>query len=127
MAQCVGRADGSRHLDVVVRRNRELQSELLRALGHPVRLAILDLLRDGDLCVCEIEPELGLRQPNISQHLATLRAARLVAARREGLRVMYRVVDPDVFQILDLLPGVLHRRGGVIADSPAGNAPARAS
>ena len=126
-AYCGDRVGGSHPVDVVARRDRELQSEVLRALGHPVRLAILELLRDGERCVCEIEPELGLRQPNISQHLSTLRVARLVATRREGLRVMYRVVDPGVFQILDLLMGVLRRRGTEMSDAPAGNAAARAS
>jgi ArsR family transcriptional regulator len=114
-------------VDVAARRNRELQSELLRALAHPVRLAILELLRDGERCVCEIEPELGLRQPNISQHLATLRAARLVATRRDGARVMYRVVDPGVFQILDLLVGLLRRQGAEMRDALAGGQGARAS
>jgi ArsR family transcriptional regulator len=113
-------------MDGAARRIRELESEVLRALGHPVRLAILELLRDGERCVCEIEPELGLRQPNISQHLAALRAARLVATRREGARVMYRVVDPGIFQVLDLLPGIVRRQGTVTADIPSRDAVARA-
>lgn len=127
MAQCGDWADGTHPVDVAARRNRELQSEVLRALGHPVRLAILKLLRDGERCICEMEPELGLRQPNVSQHLATLRAARLVATRREGARVMYRVVDPGIFEILDLLPGVLRRRGAEMADAPTGHGMAWAS
>lgn len=114
-------------MDGEARRIRELESEVLRALGHPVRLAILELLRDGERCVCEIEPELELRQPNISQHLATLRAARLVATRREGSRVMYRVVDQAVFQALDHLVGVVRRQGTKIGDALVGNVSARAS
>ena len=121
-ADCGARAGGSRSLDGRARRIRELESEVLRALGHPVRLAILDLLRRGERCVCEIEPELGLRQPNISQHLAALRAARLVATRREGARVMYRVVDPGIFQVLDLLPDIVRRQGSVTADPESADA-----
>lgn len=115
-AHCGDQAGGSRSMDAAAQRIREMESEVLRALGHPVRLAILELLRDGERCVCEIEPELGLRQPNISQHLAALRAARLVATRREGARVMYRVVDPGIFQVLDLLPGIVRRRGSVMSE-----------
>ncbi|MDI7274700.1 MAG: metalloregulator ArsR/SmtB family transcription factor [Anaerolineae bacterium] len=60
------------------------QGDVLRALGHPVRLRIIEHLRRGEHCVCDFEPLLGLRQPNISQHLAMLRAANLVHTRRVG-------------------------------------------
>ena len=100
-----------RRVDVTpsARRAWELQAEVLRALGHPVRLEILELLRGGELCVCEMEPALGIRQPNISQHLAALRAADLVATRRDGVRVMYRIVDPTLFQVIDLVTGIARR------------------
>jgi ArsR family transcriptional regulator len=83
-----------------------LQADMLKALAHPTRLKILELLCDGERCVCEIEPALGRRQPNISQHLAILRASRLVEARKEGVRMIYRVTDRRVFQALDLLTTV---------------------
>lgn len=77
------------------------QAELLKALGHPVRLQILDILRDGEQCVCHIEAVLGLRQAYISQQLMTLRKAGLVADRKDGLRVYYRITDHSVFRVLD--------------------------
>ena len=80
----------------------------------------------GERCVCEIGPELGLSQPNISQHLAVLRNARLVATRRKGIRVMYRVADRDLFMLLDLLPGLVHQRGAEPAGVQSGDAVARA-
>ena len=83
-----------------------LQADMLKALAHPTRLKILELLCDGERCVCEIEPALGRRQPNISQHLAILRASRLVEARKDGVRMIYRVTDRRVFQALDLLTTV---------------------
>ncbi len=126
-ARCGGSGDGSRSVGGVAWQVRELESEVLRALGHPVRLAILELLRDGERCVCEIEPELGLRQPNVSQHLAALRAAKLVATRREGSRVMYRVADSIIFEILDLLAAVLRRRGSEMGHPLAKDGAVRAS
>lgn len=97
----------------------DLQADILRALAHPARLQILQLLREGERCVCEIEPVLGLRQPNISQHLAILRAADLVATRRDGLRIMYRVIDPTLFEVIDLVTGMVRRRGAGIMEAVA--------
>ncbi len=91
------------------------QGDVLRALGHPARLRIIQHLRDGERCVCEFEPLLGLRQPNISQHLAILRAANLVSTRRDGLRVMYALADPTILQIVDAAAEIVRRQGAVLA------------
>ena len=79
----------------------ETHSELLKALSHPTRLAILDILRDGEQCVCHMEATLGLRQAYISQHLMLLKQAGLVDSRRDGLNLYYRVIEPKVFGLLD--------------------------
>lgn len=79
----------------------EKQAKLFKALMHPARLAILDILREGEACVCHIEAALGYRQAYISQHLMVLRDARLVEDRREGCNIYYRVVEPGVFALLD--------------------------
>lgn len=79
------------------------QAELCRVLDHPVRLAILDLLRDGEQCVCHIEANLGLRQAYISQHLMALREAGLVEDRRDGRSVFYRVVRREVYKVTDAM------------------------
>jgi len=84
----------------------ETQSDLLKALSHATRLAILDILRDGEQCVCHMEATLGLRQAYISQQLMILKQAGLLEARRDGLNLYYRVVKPDVFNILDALTSV---------------------
>lgn len=81
----------------------ETQSDLLKALSHATRLAILDVLRDGEQCVCHIEATLGLRQAYISQQLMILKQAGLLEARRDGLNLYYRVVKPEVFTGLDAL------------------------
>jgi ArsR family transcriptional regulator len=91
------------------------QSEFLKAISHPARLAILDVLRDGEQCVCHIEASLSLRQAYISQQLMILKDAGLVEARRDGLNLYYRVAKPDIFDVLDSLGTVT----GVTAAQPA--------
>jgi ArsR family transcriptional regulator len=76
----------------------------LKAIAHPVRLAILRVLQlDGDCCVCHLENALGQRQAYISQQLARLRKADLVQDRREGLNVYYSLSDENVANLLDFV------------------------
>jgi ArsR family transcriptional regulator len=78
------------------------QARLFKLLSHPLRLAILDQLRDGEHCVCHLEAHLGVKQAAISQQLALMRTNGLLADRRDGWNVYYRVADPRVFKILEL-------------------------
>jgi ArsR family transcriptional regulator len=87
------------------------QAELLKALAHPVRLQILDILRDGEQCVCHIEAVLRLRQAYISQQLMTLRKAGVVADHKDGLRVYYRITDQAVLRVLDPARKMVERQG----------------
>ncbi len=87
------------------------EAELLNALSHPARLEILELLRDGESCVCHIQAMLDLRQAYVSQQLNILRQAGLIASRKEGLRVYYQVSDPRLFDLLDQARGVLQGLG----------------
>jgi DNA-binding transcriptional ArsR family regulator len=77
------------------------QSKLFKALMHPARLAILDELRGGEQCVCHLEAALGYRQAYISQHLMVLREAGLVQDVRDGWNIFYRVVQPQVYLVID--------------------------
>jgi ArsR family transcriptional regulator len=79
----------------------EPQAKLFKALTHPVRLAILEILRDGEECVCHMEALLGFRQAYISQQLSVLREAGLVEVRRDGWNIFYRVIEPRVFAVID--------------------------
>ena len=76
-----------------------------QALSHPVRLQILDILRGGEECVCHIQSALGKRQAYVSQQLMVLRDAGLVRDRKEGLYVFYRLGDPLVAKVLDVVLG----------------------
>jgi len=84
----------------------ETQSNLLKTISHPTRLSILAILRDGEQCVCHLEATLSLRQAYISQQLITLKDAGLIEARRDGLNLYYRVVKPEIFNVLDALSNV---------------------
>lgn len=86
------------------------QARTLKVLAHPVRLAILDILRQGEACVCHIQAILGLRQAYISQQLMLLRRAGLVKDRKDGLNVFYRVADPSLVALLDLAWETLSRQ-----------------
>jgi DNA-binding transcriptional ArsR family regulator len=82
-------------------RMRHLKAELLKALGQPTRLKILELLADGERCVCEIFPAIREEQSNISKHLGFLRNQGIVVADRRGMRVFYRLADKRIVKLLD--------------------------
>lgn len=77
------------------------QAQLFKVLMHPTRLAILDVLRGGEQCVCHMEATLGLPQAHISQHLMVLRNAGLVTDRRDGWNIFYRVSRREIYQVVD--------------------------
>ena len=102
------------------------QAKLLQALAHPVRLEILEVLRDGEQCVCHLESVLGLRQAYMSQQLMALRKVGLVTHRKDGLRVYYRVLDPGVYAILDVARNLVGRQAAKRGGSSSQAAPSRA-
>lgn len=81
----------------------DLQVEIFKILTHPTRLAILDILRDGEHCVCHMEAYLGFRQAYISQQLAVLRQARLIRDRRDGWNIYYQIAEERIYEVLDLV------------------------
>lgn len=76
------------------------KANLFRTLGHPARVRILELLRDGEHSVGALQDALGLDSGGTSQHLAALRRIGLVESRREGTSVFYSVADQEVFRLL---------------------------
>lgn len=81
---------------------REFKAEFFKALAHPVRIHILDALRQGEQNVNELKDILGIEAANVSQQLAVLRAKNLVNTRKEGNSVYYSVRDPAIFELLDV-------------------------
>src|SRR3982750_132990 len=88
----------------------EAKATLFRVLGHPARVRILELLRDGERSVGALQAELELDSGGTSQHLAALRRIGLVASRREGTSVYYRVEDEGVFDLLAAGRSIISRR-----------------
>lgn len=86
----------------------ENKAELLRVLAHPIRLAILDILRESEECVCHLEAYLGCRQAYISQQLMVLRNAGLITSSRKGLNIYYRLTDMGILDLIDAFPGKEH-------------------
>ncbi|GAB4546783.1 MAG: metalloregulator ArsR/SmtB family transcription factor [Anaerolineales bacterium] len=84
----------------------EQETKLYKALMHPARLAILDLLREGEECVCHMEATFGYRQAYISQQLMVLKEAGLLEVRRDGLNIFYRVTRPEIFAVMDAMRAV---------------------
>ena len=88
----------------MVEENRcERVAQLFKALAHPTRLRIVELLGRDVSCVDDLRAALGLKQPNISQHLAVLRGARLVNFRRDGNRVCYGLADENLPLVVAIL------------------------
>jgi DNA-binding transcriptional ArsR family regulator len=88
----------------------ELKSEILEALAHPNRIRILESLRQGPRCNCEIAPVLNIEQSNLSRHLKILEQAGILFSWKDGLRVNFKVVDERVFRILDIA-AIVARKG----------------
>src|ERR1700733_8311432 len=87
---------------------RRFKADIFQALAHPTRIAILELLSDGELSAGALIEKLGMEQANVSQHLAVLRAKQLVSNRRAGNQVFYSVRDPIIIEVLKLMRPFFH-------------------
>jgi DNA-binding transcriptional ArsR family regulator len=100
-----------------------LKAEFFRTLGHPVRVRLLQLLRDGERTVGALQGALELDSSGTSQQLAALRKQGLVATRREGTNVYYRVKDRRTLELLELAKGIIAanlEEGQALLDGLAG-------
>ncbi len=85
----------------------QLKAEVLKAMAQPTRLKILESLRNGEKCICEICPLINGEQSNVSRHISLMQKSQLVTTRKEGVKVMVNVKDPKVFEILDKVGAIL--------------------
>ena len=83
------------------RRPNKFKAKVFSALSDPVRLEMLEFLRGGEKCVCEIIPHVGVIQPVVSRHLKILKSCGLVKRRKDGNRRLYSATDPKIFSIID--------------------------
>jgi len=84
-----------------------LKADFFRLLGHPARVRILELLRDGERSVGDLQAELGLDSSGTSQHLGAMRRQGVLETRRAGTSVFYHVKDPRLFQLLEVARQIL--------------------
>jgi len=81
----------------------KFKAKVFKALSDPVRLEIVEYLAEGEKCVCEIVPYVGIAQPLVSRHLKILKSCGLVKERKDGNRRLYSVTDPRVFDLIDVV------------------------
>jgi len=86
-----------------MKNKNRFKSKIFYALSDPVRLEIIEFLRQGEKCVCEIIPHVGIVQPLVSRHLKILRDCGLVKQRKDRNRRLYSVTDHKIFEIIDLV------------------------
>jgi ArsR family transcriptional regulator len=82
---------------------RTYKASIFQALSHPTRIAILEVLRDGELSARTIQEKLGVEQANLSQHLAILRSHQIVTNRKDGNQVFYSIRNPVLVEVLDIM------------------------
>jgi DNA-binding transcriptional ArsR family regulator len=82
---------------------RAYKASIFQALAHPTRIAIVEMLRNGELSAGVIQERLSLEQANLSQHLAVLRSRQIVSNRKEGNQVFYSLRNPVLIEVLDIM------------------------
>jgi len=88
----------------------EKQAEITKAIAHPLRIAIVDLLKDGEQCVCDIAESVGSERSNVSRHLAVMVAASVLGYRKEGLKVIYKLKTPCILRFFSCITSVLKQQ-----------------
>ena len=93
-------------------------ADVLKSLDQPTRLKIIDFLRGGERCVCEIFPAIDEEQSNTTRHLAYMQTHGILSRRKEGVKIYYAVKHPEVFEIIDRATAIVRRevevRSGLI-------------
>ena len=85
----------------------QVKADFFKTLGHPARIRVLELLRDGECSVAELIPGVGIEASHLSQQLGILRRANIPQVRKEGAAVRYSVTDPRIFELLEVARAIL--------------------
>ncbi len=86
------------------------QAEIAKAVAHPLRIAIVDFLRDGEQCVCDIAGHVGSERSNVSRHLSVMVNAGILDYRKQGLKVIYALKTPCILDFFSCVVGVLKQQ-----------------
>ena len=84
-------------------RTLEFKTRIFKVISDTNRLKILEMLRSGELCQCEIVPLIDQSQPTVSRHLRLLEEAGLIRSKRDGVRMFYEVTDPHIYNVIDAI------------------------
>lgn len=85
----------------------QVKADFFKTLGHPARIRVLELLRDGECSVAELIPGVGIEASHLSQQLGIMRRANILQVRKEGAAVRYSVTDPRIFELLEVAEAIL--------------------
>lgn len=88
----------------------EKQAEIAKAIAHPLRIAVVNFLKDGEQCVCDIAEHIGSERSNVSRHLSVMSNASLLEYRKEGLKVIYKLKTPCILDFFSCVSRVLKQQ-----------------
>jgi len=88
----------------------EKQAEIAKAIAHPLRIAVVDFLKDGEQCVCDIAEYVGSERSNVSRHLSVMVNAGLLEYHKEGLKVIYKLKTPCILDFFSCVARVLRQQ-----------------
>lgn len=88
----------------------QLKADLVAAMAHPIRLAVIEFLSRGEQCVCDITAHVGAERSNVSRHLAVMLKAGLVDCRKDGLKVIYSLRTPCILKFLSCVTDTLRQQ-----------------
>ena len=88
----------------------ERQAEIAKAVAHPLRVAVIDFLKDGEKCVCDIAEQVGSERSNVSRHLTVMVRAGVLSYRKEGLKVFYNLKTPCIAEFLSCVTRALKQQ-----------------
>jgi len=96
----------------------QMQCEICKSLGHPLRLQIVDLLNKGESSASDLISAIGISKGSLSKHMSLLAHGGIVDSRREGRQIFYRLTDPEIHKACAIMRSILYRRlkqGGKLA------------
>jgi len=88
----------------------ERQAEIAKAIAHPLRIAVVNFLKDGEQCVCDIAKHIDSERSNVSRHLSVMANAGLLEYRKEGLKVIYKLKTPCILDFFSCVSRVLKQQ-----------------
>jgi len=88
----------------------EKQAEIIKAIAHPLRIAVVDFLKDGRQCVCDIAEHVGSERSNVSRHLSVMVGAGILSSHKDGLKVLYELKSPCILEFLSCITACLKQQ-----------------